>query len=230
MPSRQAGALKSHLEALRKLRGRDAAEGAPPRLAAVKQWQSERLATTYADLAKVPRYRAATAFFLQDLYGPKDFSGRDAAMLRIHPVMVRTLPASAVDTAAMAIEVEALSESLDHRLALALGDAALDVASYGAAYRGSSTPAERERQIALIEGVGERLDRLVTMPMVYTTLRLMRRPARLARLDDLQSFLERGFAAFREMGGAGEFLATIGSRERGIASRLFSSQPEPFSL
>jgi hypothetical protein len=222
-------ALKEHLESLKALRGRDALVGPPKRLAELKEWQSQRLASTYRDLAASPRYQAATAFFLDDLYGSKDFSKRDEAMLRIYPVMVRTLPAGAVETAALAIEVDALSESLDHRLAAALPPGPLDEASYAAAYRASSTPAERERQIALIEGVGQRLDRLVKKPLVYATLKLMRRPARMARLDDLQAFLERGFHAFREMGGAVEFLKTIGERERRIASRLFSSRPSPFS-
>ena len=41
-------------------------------------------------------------------------------MLRIYPVMVRILPDGAVQTAALAIEVDALSEALDRRLAAAL--------------------------------------------------------------------------------------------------------------
>lgn len=57
----------------------------------------------------------------------------------------------------------------------------------------------------------------------------MRRPARLAGMEDLQSFLERGFEAFRHMGGADYFLATIGAREKAILNRLFSGHPSPFS-
>jgi len=58
----------------------------------------------------------------------------------------------------------------------------------------------------------------------------MRTPARMAGLLELQEFLERGFNAFAAMGDATEFLATVGSREREIARRLFSSAPAPFSL
>ncbi|QJR15176.1 FFLEELY motif protein [Usitatibacter palustris] len=221
-------ALRSHLETLRDLRGRDASAGPPPRLAELKRWQSDRLARTYTDLSAQPRYRQATTFFLEDLYGPKDFSARDAEMLRIYPLLVRTLPATAVETASLAIEVDALSESLDRRTSEALPPGPIHEASYARAYRAASTPAERERQIELIAAVGERLDRLVKKPMVYRTLKLMRTPARLAGLADLQTFLERGFASFREMDGAEEFLATIAARERAIAKALFSSQV-PFS-
>jgi hypothetical protein len=220
--------LRRHLERLRDLRGREAGHP-PPRLAELKDWQAVRLARTYADLAADPRYDKATDFFLGDLYGAKDFSGRDEAMLRIYPVMVRTLPRGAVETAALAIEVDALSEDLDRRVAAVLEAGDIGEASYARAYRLAGTRAERERQIELIEEVGRRLDTLVTKPLVYSTLKLMRRPAKLAGLEELQSFLERGFAAFRHMGGAETFLATIAGRETRILSRLFSGHPSPFS-
>jgi hypothetical protein len=220
--------IRTHLDRLKTLRGTGAA--APARLPELKQFQSTRLTASYADIAAQPRYRMATHFFLGDLYGPKDFSRRDASMMRILPAMTRILPASAVQTAAFAIELESLSEELDHRVAAALPPGPIDDTRYGEAYRAGSTPAEREHQIDLVVGVGERLDSLVAKPLVYRTLKLMRAPAHLAGMDDLQDFLERGFAAFREMGGADDFLALIRSREGAIKSRLFSGAPQPFSL
>jgi hypothetical protein len=219
--------LKRHLQALKELRGPGRA--APPRLAELKAWQSARLRATYADVAAQPRYRAATSFFLDDLYGPKDFSGRDQAMMRIVPTMTRILPASALQTAALAIELEALSEDLDQRAAAALAPGPIDAQSYAEAYRQGSRRAERERQIDLIVAVGERLDALVKRPLVARTLRLMRAPAKAAGLGDLQEFLERGFEAFREMHGADDFLALVRSRETGILSRIFSGEAAPSS-
>jgi hypothetical protein len=226
MMTPHAAALQRDLGLLKTLRG--AGGSLPARLHELKAFQSARLRATYADVASQPRYRAATAFFLDDLYGPKDFSGRDAAMMRIVPVMARVLPDSAVETAALAIELEALSESLDQRLAAALPAGALGGDAYARAYRETSAPTERERQIALIEAVGEQLDALVKRPFVYGTLKVMRRPAHMAGLSDLQDFLERGFAAFHEMRGAGHFLALIGERERAILSDLFSGKPLAF--
>lgn len=221
--------LRENLERLRELRGREAHGHKPPRLLDVKAWQAGRLERTYADLAANPRYAKATAFFLGDLYGTKDFSGRDEAMLRIYPIMVRTLPRAAVETAALAIEVDALSEELDRRVAAALDAVPLTEAAYARAYRKAGTREERGRQIELIDEVGRRLDWLVAKPMVYTTLKLMRSPAKMLGMEDLQVFLERGFEAFRHMGGADEFLATILGREAEILSRLFSGHPSPFS-
>ncbi len=223
MMATHATSLRRHLERLKHLRG----EGgiAPERLHELKAWQASRLRRTYADLSEQPRYRAATAFFLEDLYGPKDFSGRDEAMLKIVPVMSRVLPAAGVETASAAIELESLSEELDHRVARALEDGPIDGASYGRAYREGSTRRERERQIDLLEAVGERLDALVRRPLVHRTLRLMRRPAHLAGLADLQDFLERGFEAFRAMHGADAFLAAVRHRETVILNDLFSGRP-----
>ena len=66
--------------------------------------------------------------------------------------------------------------------------------------------------------------------MVERMLKLMRSPARMAGLADLQDFLERGFAAFRAMQGADEFLAVVRQRETRILSRLFSAEAKPFSV
>lgn len=225
MPPDPAAAVEGHLLALKQLRG---AKGRlPPRLKELKRWQAARLEATYADLAAQPRYRTATAFFLDDLYGPKDFSARDQEMLRIVPVMRRLLPASAVETAALAIELEALSEDLDHRLAAALAEGPIDEESYGEAYRASSTRKEREHQVELIVAVGSRLDVLVRKPLVNQMLKLMRQPARVAGLSDLQDFLERGFDSFREMDGADAFLDTVRRRESAILSALFSGKALP---
>ena len=220
--------MKAQLERLKALRGSAAVP--PGRLQELKAFQSARLKATYADVAAQQRYRSATQFFLEDLYGPKDFSRRDAEMMRILPSMARMLPASAVETATLAVELEALSEELDHRAARAMPPGPLDEARYGEAYRAGSTRPERERQIALIVAVGERLDTLVTRPLVYRTLKLMRGPAHLAGLDDLQDFLERGFGAFKDMGGAREFLTLVRDRETAILERLFSGAPGPFSI
>jgi hypothetical protein len=221
-------AMREHLARLKALRGSEAVQ--PARLQELKHFQSERLARTYADIAADPRYREATAFFLRDLYGPKDFSRRDAELLRILPALTRAMPASAVETATLAVELESLSESLDHRVAAVLGPGPVDEASYAEAYRQGSTREERTRQIDLVVAVGERLDAIVKIPLVHGTLRLMRRPARAAGLDDLQRFLESGFDAFSAMRGAREFLDTIRNREMEILNRLFSGVPGPFSL
>ena len=52
-------------------------------VARLKAYQQRRFARSYADLLESPRYGAAARFFLDDLYGPRDFSERDAQFARI---------------------------------------------------------------------------------------------------------------------------------------------------
>jgi hypothetical protein len=230
--------LREHVAHVRALR--DAARGDPvlgqDRLL-VRAWQADRLARTYPDLLASPRYGPAAAFFLSDLYGPKDFSARDEALARIIPTLTRMLPAAALETIGLAVELDALSEALDQRVAAALrrrqpGAHALELseAAYAAAYRAAGSIAERERQIWLVGQIGAALDKLARKPLIAGALRVMEAPARAAGLGALHDFLARGFAAFRGMRGADEFLTIVGTRESRINVRLFAEDPRPFDL
>src|SRR5215510_6440691 len=97
---------------------------------AVKRYQSERLRTTHADLLRVPRYRAAAQFFLEDLYGERDFEQRDREALRVVPSLARMLPERAVETLALAVELDELSEILDARVAGFVESLPLDEPGY----------------------------------------------------------------------------------------------------
>lgn len=221
-----------HLETLKALRGQPLADPAlAARLEEVKRWQHDRLARTYADLVRHPRYAKAATFFLEDLYGAKDFSRRDQEMARIYPTLVRLLPTSTVETVDLALELDALAEAFDQDMARALpAKGALDEASYVAAFRAVGRSAERYRQVELVGEVGRRLDHVVKKPLIATTLRMLRKPAHMSGLGDLQEFLEHGFEAFRAMDGAEDFLGIITGRETEIMRRIFAGQAQPFAV
>jgi hypothetical protein len=192
-------------------------------------WQSRRLNATYADLAQELRYAPAIEFFQTELYGPGDFSRRDADLARVAPLMIRILPAGVIATASRAMELSTLSHELDRALLAQFPERApLSVAIYCEAYRALANRAARERQVALIVTVGGALDRYVGKPVVRSALTAMRRPARVAGLGALQHFLERGMAAFRHMRGASEFLATIEVRETALMDAIFAGDRAPF--
>lgn len=199
-------------------------------LGRLSEWQSRRLRMTYADLAAQPRYGEAIEFFQQDLYGSADFSRRDADLARVLPVMLRLLPEGVVAAVALAVELNALSHELDRVLLARLprADGYFTVAEYCKAYRRTGNYPLRKRQIKLIGDVGIALDRYVGKPLVRTALTMMRQPARMAGMGALQDFLERGFAAFRRMRGAAEFLATIETRETAIHDAIASGSIDPF--
>jgi hypothetical protein len=206
---------------------RSSASGVP-KLAAARQelraWQAQRLARTHADLLASPRFGEAAKFFLSDIYGVSDLGDRDAAVKSVVPIMTKLLPAAGLETVADAIELDALSEDLDAAMVGALGRrvGSLDAASYGRAYRKVGRHPDRERQIDLILHLGESLARLTRQRFIGTTLALMRKPARLAGLGDLQSFLERGFSALQKTGDPSEFLTLIVARERELSNALFT--------
>lgn len=200
----------------------------------LRQWQSQRLARSHRDLLESPRYGTPAAFFLSDLYGPKDFSARDEELERILPMVISVLPAAGVRTVGLAVEVDALSEELDAAMVQELRSAGaidgIDDRTYGDAYRACGARAARERQIALIGETGRALARLTRMPFVALALTLMRGPAHLAGLGELHEFLDHGFNAFKHMGDPSEFLERIRSRETAIMERLFAAHPDPFAI
>lgn len=203
----------------RRVRAEQPALGAA--VVAVKAFQHRRFQSTYADLLASPRHGPAARFFLDDLYGPMDFSRRDGEFARIVPGLVRLFPANIVDTVASLADLHSLSETLDTEMGRALGGEGPDGRSYGRAWRSVGRPADRERQIVLMLAVGTALDRYTRSPLLRHSLRLMRGPAAAAGLGVLHSFLENGFDTFREMRGAEVFLDTVARRERQLAAHLF---------
>ena len=206
----------------------DAAFG--ERRAQLRVWQAARLARTHRDLLESHRFHDAAEFFLTDLYGPRDLSSHIEEVRRLVPVMTSVLPDWGLATVAHAMELNVVSESLDGAMVEWLGEraAGIDDALYAEAYRAVDRAQDRERQIDLIALLGQALDKLAHVRFVGMTLMLMRAPAQLAGLGELQAFVERGYAAFGAMrGGADEFVSTIVARERTIARALFAGDDEP---
>jgi hypothetical protein len=223
-PSLLGQAILADLHAVhtqRQLRAQDAALAA--RVLSLKAYQHARFASTYADLLASDRYGPAARFFLDDLYGPGDFTQRDTQFARVVPALVRLFPADLVQTVAALSALHALSEQLDTAMATAATSPQWTAPAYQQAWCNSCTPAERERQITLTVEVGQSLDRYTRKPLLRQSLRLMRGPAAAAGLGTLQTFLESGFDTFRAMRGADIFLATIAQRERAVAAQLFGA-------
>jgi hypothetical protein len=230
--SAAAAAILAGISAVREERGmrlRDAALGQA--VTEVKRFQHARFAWTYRDLMAQARFAGAARFFLEDLYGPTDFTERDEQFARIVPALVRLFPAEIVHTVSELAGLHALSERLDSAMGRAWlaagGSSVLEGVAYGQLWREVGEPPSREQQIRLMVAVGAALDRYTRNAWLRHTLRLMRGPAQAAGLGALQGFLERGFDTFKAMGGAAEFLGTIEERERDLAERLFSGSPAP---
>lgn len=201
-----------------------------PVLLALKQWQSKRLGRSFTSLLEHDRYQPAAEFFLTDLYGAGDVRWRDRDVTRVLPTMVRWLPEKALVALNGALELDLISHRQDLDLSEHLPGVRIETEHYAEAYRATCDEALRHRQIDLIVEVGRELERLVKIPLILGVLKLARGPARGAGFGQLQSFLERGFAAFRHMGPADQFLTTIEQGERQVMQRLLSAHPDPFNF
>jgi hypothetical protein len=202
---------------------RSSKPGLAAKVAALKEFQQRRFSHTYADLLLTARYGAAARFFLNELYGPADFSRRDTQFARVVPALVRLFPRAVVETVATLAQLHALSEVLDTAMARCINGSPITASGYIRAWQITGRPQDRESQIALTLEVASRLDRFSVKPMLRNSLRLMRGPAQAAGLADLQRFLECGFDTFRAMKGAKEFVDIVGTRERALASSLFQT-------
>lgn len=216
--------ILSHLASVEGERRRRASvENLPARVTALKEFQQRRFAHTYADLLTTARYGPASKFFLDELYGPDDFTQRDAQFARVVPALVRLFPREILETVSALVGLHALSERLDTATATHLDSTAIDSHRYIAAWQQAGRAPERQEQIHSTANIAARLDRLTRRPLLRNSLRLMRGPAKAAGLNELQTFLELGFETFRKMNGASEFIADVQFREKTLASALFSA-------
>jgi hypothetical protein len=205
-----------------------------PRLPELRRWQMHRLAASFKRFLDDPVSRPAAEFFLSDLYGDRDFSGRDNDVARVLPKMMRILPLQMIDTAGDALALSSISHGLDLRMAVELSRTlragqAIDAVSYATAYRKVGHARLRREQIRYISRIGSAIDAAVHTPALWQLLKLSRLPARLAGLTALQSFLERGLSAFRVLGGADDFVGSIVAQEMEISCRLFAGDADPFA-
>lgn len=197
-------------------------------LRTVKHLQAQRFAGTYPDLRANPTFAPSTQFFLEELYSAKDYSERDAQFARLAGTIERTFPEPVIATVLTLARLHRQTEELDMAVAQAwivAGDST-NAARYLAAWRAVGHRAERNWQLTTVLDVGEALGRLTRKPGLRLLLRMMRRPAEMAGLGSLQSFLESGFDHFSDIARSGAvetFLDTVRTRETAWIKQLFDA-------
>jgi len=211
---------------------------------AIKRLQAQRFRATYADLLASSSHGPAARFFLEELYGDRDFSERDAQFGQIAGAIEKLFPEAVGELAVDLAETHSLTESLDHGMAerwpsrkgnqssqiRADRDAASLSRDYVLAWRAVGERALRLRQLAVVMHMGTELQSLTRKRSLRMALRMMRAPAQAAGLGDLQQFLERGFDAFAQMHDPSGFLQCIQERESTWIDLLFDGDSNEVAL
>ncbi|NMH61301.1 FFLEELY motif protein [Alteromonas ponticola] len=188
----------------------------------LQAWQCERLLASHQDLAQQQRYQNAMGFFVDELYGPKDFSQRDADIARVIPKLAKVLPDKAMLALEDALALNALSFDLDLEMAEALEGKTLDRDSYALAYRKVGRGDDRQKQLDLIYDLGTQLNDVIKVKGISMLIKFARRPAKIAGLLTLHEFLERGFNAFKTIGDVHGFVDPVISREKELMEQLLN--------
>jgi hypothetical protein len=190
------------------------------------QWQLDYLLPFFDDLHRQDGYRQALDFTMSDLAGV-GISQRDHDLERAAPAITRMLPTAALETIAVAAEMNARVLKLNTSICRCLmidGElpAEITVPDYFAACRAASSLEECVELVHVITDLGRTLSTLVHIPVLGMTLRAMRGPAHAAGFGALQEFLETGYHTFRNIPDTQYFLETIDTRMTDVFENIFT--------
>ena len=192
-------------------------------------WQNNYMSGFYDDFRQVKETAAAVDFVITDLTGI-GISARDQDLARVVPAMVRLLPDKALQTIAVAMELNSRILKINLSICLDLFQnidktEQINERDYCIACRNVSSLDECLDLVRLTRQVGLTLNHIVEIPMIGVILRAMRSPARLAGFGALQDFLETGYKTFREINDVEQFLDNISERTKSVFVRIYE-EPE----
>ncbi len=186
-------------------------------------WQVAYSLPFYSEFEEDPNTAVAVEFVISDLIGT-GISSRDADLARVIPVMVRLLPAKALQTLASAMELNARALTINLKICQQLfttNDVSEGISErdYCLAFRHSTSLDECLDLIELTLTLGRSLKRMVRSTALGLTLRAMHVPAHAAGFGALQDFLEKGYATFHAIEEVDDFLDRFAVRMEQMLTR-----------
>lgn len=195
----------------------------------VQQWQMTRLFLTHYALMQQAETQRAAEFLFYQVYGGAQLVAVAKNIQRATTKATALLPQTVMRTAAITLEAAVLTQQLDEALTHRLGHTPITTDSYAQAYTASSTPQQRQQQLALIEEAATLIDRYVRRRLLINSFKMMRRPAYAAKLNPLYDFLDEGFSALGGLASITPVVTQLVTTENQISERLFSAHPDPFN-
>lgn len=185
----------------------------------VKTIQARRFAITYHDLLNSNDFKECAEFFLTELYSERDYSHRDEQFARVAGAIEVAFPDKVMAATVHLAKLHLVTETLDVAMAEQWCDEInLPLAErYLRAWKALDSNAQRQWQLNTVLLIGRKLGTLTRQRGLHLLLKMMRRPAAIAGLSELQLFLEAGFERFKHLSKRDEtlqtFLQTIQVRE-----------------
>lgn len=204
-------------------------------LLAVQAWQKTRLQHTHHVLFTQPQHQLMAAYFLNRLYAGADFAiladQFDRVLLKAHKIE-KIVPASAVYTGALGIELAVLAIELDEQLAkLLLTQQVTHITDdiMLTAYLTTDQAERRQHQMALLNALGLKLDKYVRSRMIYAAFKMAKSTAYKHHFAPVYEFTAEGFAAMKSLDSAEHFIQVFTRAECEIIQRVHSQQADPFT-
>jgi len=193
-------------------------------------WQNNYMLQFYDDFCVTEANTAAVDFVVSELTGI-GISERDHDLARVVPAMVAMLPDKALQTIAVAMELNSRILTINLSICRELfgnlpTENMISERNYCLACRQVSRLDEFLELVELTKQVGQSLNHVVKLPMIGLILRAMRSPARLAGFSSLQDFLEVGYHTFKAIKDVDRFLDDISDRTASVFGKIMEEPLE----
>jgi hypothetical protein len=191
---------------------------------ALQIFQSNRLRRDYSDLAAIPQYEPVGEFFFIEMYGPRDFSDRNAGARKIQSFL-HILPGVKLRDIEEVLDLLEITVQLDDEMAQLMLDrdtgVDFDEATYEQIYREADNYDERFHQLELIRKSLYNVFQLSRSQLLGMALHRSRLFARLAGIEAVHGFLMKGYDAVHGVSNIDRFAHTVYDRELARLNRIY---------
>jgi len=203
----------------------------------LQQWQTRRLMTQYKPLLNDPNRGKAAHFLLYEVYGTGHLGLIAHEIHRTAAKAGRLLPKGVLETAALALELNALTIHIDEILVTALYELGYETdqfqsitsQKYVAILKQYNLIDARRQQLDLCHLLARSVDKYLHSRSVRLGLRMSGSIAQSAGVINLHQFLVKAFAHLREVGRVVELIQVIGSKESGMLNEIQQGQ-NPYKI
>jgi excinuclease UvrABC ATPase subunit len=191
----------------------------------LQSYQAKRIANTYNDFKNNPQYAKLYHFFLEHIYGPRDFGFRNQSIKSLYKKLTKFLHGEIIDAIGKVIELNDLSDSLDNQMAALLEEQGfahnISDQRYKELYKSCNNYEQRKHQIELLVDSVKGVHHVSQMRFIGISLKAVQKAAHLAGIGKIMDFLVEGYEAFRSADDINFFTDMITERETALNDELF---------